>query len=455
MLDISSRQLGCASGRISRRDFVKVGALGASGLTLANWLKLKAHGKTTEGRATEGKAKSVIQLWMAGGPCHIDTWDPKPQAGQDYTGPYKKPIATNVDGIQIAQRMPMMAKQMDKYAILRGMTHPSNAHETGSYIMQTGTLPSADLVYPSMGAVVALKKSESGEYQGALPPFIAVTRPLGRFSEAGFLGSRYKAFATGGNPNSQGFSIGGLGAAGGKSTRTQDRRELLEAFDGFARRLENDLQVKEMDTHQQKAYNLILGEAKEAFDLSQEDDKVRDRYGRTTFGQSCLLARRLVEKEVPFITVNSGGWDTHKQHFEKMDKMLPDLDQGFSALLEDLDQRGLLQTTIVIWSGEFGRTPKVQWTPPWNGGRGHFARAFSAVVAGGGFTGGAVVGTTDQRGEKVTDRPVYPWDLSGSIYKLLGIDPTGQLPHPHGCVAHVTPIASGDVQSGGLLTEIM
>jgi len=435
---------------MGRRDFICLGALGISGLTLGDWLRMKAYGRTTE-----GKAKSVIQLWMGGGPCHLDTWDPKPGAGTDYCGPYRKPIPTNVKGIQIGRMMPRMAQQMDKCAVLRGMTHNSFAHETGTYLMQTGTLPSADLVYPSMGAVVALKKSTSAQYQGALPPLIAVTKPLGRISEAGFLGSRYKAFATGGDPNNKEFSIGGLGAGDDQSTRTQQRRSLVEAFDGLARQLDNDPRLTEMDGYQQKAYSLILGEAKQAFDVSKEDDQVRDRYGRTTFGQSCLLARRLVEKEVPFITVNWNGWDTHKKHFESMDKMLPVLDQGFSALLEDLAQRGLLETTIVTWYGEFGRTPKIQTEPPWNGGRGHFATAFSAVVAGGGFQGGMVVGVTDFKGERVRERPIYPWDLSASMYQLLGIDPAGLLPHPRGCVAHVTPVASGNVRSGGILTEIM
>ncbi len=449
MADSPTRRLDRGADRISRRDFVQVGTLGAAGLTLAGRLP-----GTARGDWTEGKAKSVIQLWMGGGPCHIDTWDPKPQAGPDYCGPYRKPIPTNVDGIRIGQMLPMMAQQMDKYAILRGMTHPSNAHETATYIMQTGTMPSADLVYPAVGAVVALKKGQSGQYQGALPPYIVVSNPLGRFSEAGFLGSASKAFATGGDPNRKGFSIGGL-SAGGKSSRTQQRRVLLTAFDGFARKLEDNPQLKQVDAYQKKAYSLILGDAKEAFNISRESDQVRDRYGRTTFGQSCLLARRLVEQDVPFVTINWGGWDTHKRHFETMAKKLPDLDRGFSALLEDLARRGLLETTIVTWFGEFGRTPKVQMQPPWNGGRGHFCNAFSAVVAGGGFQGGRVVGATDNRGEKVVDRPIYPWDLSASMYKLLGIDPAGRLPHPHGCVAYVTPVGSGAVQTGGLLTEIM
>ncbi len=448
MLNISFRRREGAT-RINRRDFVRVGALGASGLTLSQWFHAQAHA-----RPTEAKARSVIQIWLGGGPAHTDTFDPKPTSGPDYTGPYRKPIATNVDGIQIAQTMPLMAKQMDKYAILRGMTHPTNAHETATYIMQTGTLPSDDLVYPATGAVVALKKTESGAYKGALPPYMCVTRPLGRFSEAGFLGAAWKAYATGGDPNRKGFSMGGMSRGAG-DTRTEDRRELLDAFDGFAKRLDNVPDLQRMDEYQGKAYELILGDAKEAFEIDKEDDKLRERYGRTTFGQSCLLARRLVEKEVPFITINWGGWDTHKKHFERMEKYLPDLDQGFSALLEDLAQRGLLETTIVTWFGEFGRTPKIYNEPPWMGGRHHFCNAFSAVVAGGGFQGGKVVGATDPKGERVVERPIYPWDLSASMYKLLGIDPTGYLPHPHGCVAYVTPGAAGGVQSGGLLTEIM
>jgi hypothetical protein len=219
--------------------------------------------------------------------------------------------------------------------------------------------------------------------------------------------------------------------------------------------MDQDREFQTMGAFQDQAYGLILGDAKKAFDISQEKDELRDRYGRHRFGQSCLLARRLVENGVPFVMVNFGGWDTHKQHFERMEKLLPQLDSGFSALLDDLSQRGLLDSTIVVWYGEFSGTPKIAKEPPWNGGRHHFADVFSGVVAGGGFQGGKVVGASDARGEKVKERPVYPWDLTASIYQLLGIDPAGRLPHPHGCVAYVSPIASGEVQSGGLLTEIM
>jgi hypothetical protein len=447
MMDIWGTRCGW-TGQVGRRDFLRVGALGMLGLTLADWFRLSAFGQVSGDTA---KARSVIQLWMGGGPSHLDTFDPKPGAGEEYCGPYKKPVPTNVPDISLCEMLPMMAKQADKLAILRGMTHPANGHETATYIMQTGTLPSGDLVYPAVGAVVALKKGHEAGHEGALPPYVTITNPLGRFSETGFLGSTYSPFATGGDPNAKDFRVGGLGSSTSEQ-RLESRRSLLQAVDSFARDREQEGELRKMDAYQEKAFGMILGDAKKAFDLSQEDEQLRDRYGRNRFGQSCLLARRLVEKGVLFITVNWGGWDTHKEHFERMNEMLPMLDRGFSALLEDLSQRGLLESTIVLWGGEFGRTPKILYEPPWNGGRGHYATAFSCAVAGGGFKGGRVVGATDFRGERVRERPIYPWDLAASMYQLLGIDPAGELPHPHGCVAHVVP-ARG--QSGGLLTEIM
>jgi uncharacterized protein (DUF1501 family) len=210
-----------------------------------------------------------------------------------------------------------------------------------------------------------------------------------------------------------------------------------------------------MDQAEDQAYELILGDAGKVFDLSQEKDEVRDQYGRNTFGQSCLAARRLVERGVPYITINYPGWDTHRQHFPIMRQKLPQMDKGMAALLQDLSQRGLLDSTIVWWTGEFGRTPKVLWEAPWNGGRGHYGQVFSAVLAGGGFQGGHLVGASDARGEEVKDRPVYPCDVLGSIYALLGIDPDGKLPNPQGLDAHVTPTAADGVKMGGRLKEIM
>jgi hypothetical protein len=237
--------------------------------------------------------------------------------------------------------------------------------------------------------------------------------------------------------------------------RIGERRSLLKAVDALASQADRQNAYRDLDELQQKAYGMILGDARKAFDLSQEKDAVRERYGRNHFGQSCLLARRLVEAGVPFITVNSGGWDTHKDNFPAMRRLLPVQDQAMSALFEDLAQRGLLSSTIVTWYGEFGRSPRVANESPWFGGRHHWGAAFSAVVGGGGFKGGQVIGSTDARGENVRDRPVYPWDLSASCYKLLGIDPQGRLPHPQGCVAYVSPIASGTLPTGGLLTEVM
>jgi hypothetical protein len=427
----------------TRRGFVRVGAASLIGLDLAGWFRLKA------GATPAPTAKSVIQLWMAGGPTQTDTFDPKPNAGEDFTGPLRRPIATNVAGMQVSELLPMLAKQADKFTIVRSMTHGNNGHETAAYIMQTCSMPTADLVYPAVGAIVALKKAE----QTTLPPYITLTNPLGRFTEFGFLGSGAKTFAPGGDPNNANFRVQGIVPPKGMTEqRINERRSLLKSVDALASQADKQDVYREMDEFQQKAYGMILGDARKAFDLAQEKDAVRERYGRNQFGQSCLLARRLVEAGVPFITVNNGGWDTHKDNFPAMRKMLPIQDQAMSALFEDLAQRGLLSSTIVTWYGEFGRTPRVANEAPWFGGRHHWGAAFSAVIAGGGFKGGQVLGSTDARGENVRDRPVYPWDLSASCYKLLGIDPQGRLPHPQGCVAYVVP---GTGQSGGLLTEVM
>lgn len=449
MLDVQGRKVTHAGQGVSRRDFVRVGALGAMGLTLADMFRMKAQGSTQE-----PKAKSVIQLWMGGGPAHTDTWDPKPDSGEDYCGPLKHPIETNVPGMRISESLPLLAKQADKYSIIRSMTHGSYGHEIGTYIMQTGTMPS-ELVYPSMGAVLAHKRDEAG-YQGSLPPYMTLTYPLGRFSEAGFLGTNYKTFVTGGDPNAASLNVQGLTNPGGvTSERLKDRATLLKSVDSLAREMEDNKSFEAMDSYQEKAYGLLLGDAKNAFNMSEETDALREKYGRHHFGQSCLLARRLVQRGVPFITIHSGGWDTHRDNFGAMKNLLPPLDQGFSALLEDLAEKGLLDSTIVTWFGEFGRTPKIAPEAPWDGGRHHWGPVMSAVVAGGGFKGGVVVGSTDAKGEQPQDRPVYPWDLTASMYTLLGIDPKSTLPHPHGCVAHVTPVGSGNLQSGGLLKEIM
>jgi len=441
-------------GSMPRRELLRRGLFGAAGLWLAG--RPAPGAAAVPAAAGTAKAKAVIQIWMWGGPCHIDTFDPKPDAGRDYCGDLDKAIETNVGGVRVNENLPILAKQAHRYSIIRSMTHGVNAHETASYIVQTGRKSGDGLVYPCVGAVVARFKGYDAGYKGLIPPYVVLTKPQGRFSEAGFMGSRYKPFATGGDPGSKTrFVVEGVVAEGITEERQRARRELLHTMDLLGAAAPQDPRVEAMGRTEKEAYDLILGNAGKVFDLAEEKDDLRDRYGRSTFGQSCLMARRLVESGVPYVTINYNGWDTHKQHFPSMRRMLPDLDKGFGTLLDDLAQRGLLDSTIVWWGGEFGRTPKVQWEPPWNGGRNHFGRVFSVVVAGGGFKGGQVVGATDKTGETVKDRPVYPWDLTSTMYNLLGIDPGATLPHPQNRVVHVAPSAAEKYESGGPLTEIV
>ena len=477
---------------ISRRNMLKGGLLGAAGLCLSNNAALRALAAAaqTQTPPPRAKAKSVIQIWLAGGPPHLDTFDPKPGAGSDYCGPFSTPIETNVRGIKICELLPLLAKQADKYSIIRGMTHGSDAHETATYMMQTGRAPGGRLVFPCYGAVVSLFKGHGGGYQGQLPPYIALTEPLGRFDEAGFLGTRYRPFATGGDPAQDRFIVEGIVAEGISRERQLGRRDLLGKLDTLGDGLPGTPALKAFARSRDQAYDMIVGDGAKIFDLSTENEALRDRYGsgattqtpqqasgkapatqqapgkapatqrqaatgrRTTFGQCCLVARRLVESGVPFVTIKSPGWDTHKDHFNEMRRKLRELDQGLATLLQDLSERGLLESTIVWCGGEFGRTPRVLTEAPWNGGRGHWGKAFSVIVAGGGFKGGQVVGATDAKGEEVKDRPVYPADLIGSVYGLLGIAPDARLPNPEGMDIRATPAPAENVPSNGLLREI-
>ena len=435
---------------MSRRAALGRTLAGAAGLALTGALPFRARSE-----APVARARAVIQIWMWGGPAHLDTFDPKPAAGPEYCGPLTQPIPTNAEGIVIGELLPLLAKQADKYSIIRSLTHGVNAHETAAYLVQTGRPPGGRDVFPSVGAVVSRFKGYDAGYRGLIPPYIVLTEPQGRFSEAGFLGGRYKPFATGGDPAQARFVVEGVVAPGISDARQRRRRELLHELDTLGQALPESPSVTALRRGEDQAYDLILGDAGKVFDLAQESDELRERYGRNTFGQSCLLARRLVERGVPYLTINYKGWDTHKQHFQTMRRKLPELDRGMATLLQDLADRGLLASTIVWWGGEFGRTPRVQNEAPWNGGRGHYGKVFSAVVAGGGFKGGQVVGASDARGEEVAERPVHPADVIGSIYELLGIDPDGALPHPEGRVVRLTPTAAEGVALGGRLKEIM
>lgn len=393
-------------------------------------------------------AKSVIEIWVWGGPSHLETFDPKPQAPVDYANGLKA-IPTNVDGIFISEWLPKLAKQADKYSIIRSMTHPHNGHETATYLMQTGREPGGGKVFPAIGAVMAMFKSK--EYTGDLSPYIILTVPKGRFSEMGFLSEKYAPLVTGGNPNAVKFIVDGVIPPGDLTpTEMQKRFERGAAFDTFGRAFTNNATTHTYDQSSEMARRIIFGDAAAAFDLSQESPAMRDRYGRNPFAQSCLVARRLVQRGVPYITLNAQGWDSHKKHFETMQQRTAEMDQAFAALLADLSEQGLLDTTLVWWTGEFGRTPMIQREAPWFGGRNHYSKCFNAVVAGGGFKGGQVVGASDETASNVVKRPVAPQDLLGSIYELAGIDPDAKMPNPRNFDVTVLPPES----PAGRLREI-
>lgn len=436
---------------LSRREALRRSVFGSAGLLLCEPFALRA-GEALP--SSGGKAKSVIQIWLWGGPCHIDTFDPKPEAGHDYCGALDATVETNVSGIRIGQLLPDLAKQADKYSLIRSMTHGNNGHETAAYLVQTGRTSERD-VFPGLGAVVSYFKGYEAGYTGLVPPYVVLTQPQGRFSEAGFLGPRYKPYATGGDPNAKVFAVEGIVAPGIAEERQRGRRRLLGRLNTLGGALPGNATLQTVVDSETQAYELILGDAGKLFDLGREKDEIRDLYGRNTFGQSCLMARRLVEKGVPYITINYQGWDTHKQHFQIMNRKLPELDKGLAALLADLDGRGLLESTVVWCTGEFGRTPKIANESPWNGGRHHYGKVFSCLIAGGGFSGGQVVGSSDARGEEVADRPVYPADVIGSIYGQLGIPADAPLPHPLGTPTKVVPDKSEGVPTAGLLAELV
>lgn len=459
--------------QLSRRDAVRLGLCGAAGAVAASGLSPQLHAaqaqQTPEAKAAEEKAardaaarnkprkgqtKSVIQIFLWGGMSHTDTWDPKPAAGYDYQGEFDKIINSNVPGINLGALFPKLSQQADQFSLIRGMTHGNNGHETAAYLMQTGHQPGGRLAYPSIGAIFTYFKKD--EYKGLLPPYIVMLEAAGRFSEEGFLGPAYKPFATGGDPNAPRFEVHGIVNRGIDDPRQKARRELVDKVNLLGYGLAEVPEMASTEEARQKAYGLILGKGREVFNLDNEPSELRDRYGRNTFGQECLAARRMVEAGVPYITISfPGGWDTHGNHFPTMKNQCPMLDQGLAALLADLKAHGLLETTLVWCTGEFGRTPKVSWEPPWNGGRHHFGDVFTVLVAGGGFQGGRFVGASDDKGEKVKDRPVYPADLLGTMYLLAGIDPTAKLPHPWGLDAYVLDTDNEGMKSAGLLEELM
>lgn len=425
---------------MDRREFLKrcltLGAFGAA----ARFCPAFAGLEVPKAAKMSKTAKTVIELWIWGGPCHLESFDPKPKAGRDYNGDHGM-IPTNVDGICVSEYLPELAKIADKYSIIRSMTHPFAGHETATYLMQTGRKPGGGITYPAIGALLAMMNGGNVQYH--LPPYVALSTNKGRFAECGFLGDRYAPFATGGNPAAAKFIVDGYTPAGGVSREDLEKRfGLLKDLDSFGFEMKGHPELDEFDKTGEEAKTVLFGKASEIFDLTKEPEAVRKRYGMNKFGQSCLCARRLVQAGVPYITINASGWDTHKRHFETLTRIAPEMDRAVATLISDLHELGLLDQTLIWWTGEFGRTPKVDWDPPWQGGRNHYSKCFSAMVAGGGFAGGKVIGASDDRGEHVTARPVSPVDLLGSIYERCGINPSAMFPaNPIGLKAPILPDA--------------
>lgn len=421
---------------LSRREFVQVGLSSVLGLTWADLLRVQAE------NAGFGPARSVIFLWLWGGPAQLDTWDPKPNAPLDFRGPFAS-IPSRVAGTRIGELFPQIADIADKFAILRSLHTSSNDHGVAGTVGLTGSIQgsvnlggqaASGAVRPAVGAVVARAR----RHDGSLPPFLVLGGRLHQGKRAitgeggGTLGALYDPFRVEFDP-AAGFRIPALQLPRELTPeRLTDRQRLLDAVAQTQRQAERATSSRSIDDYRAQALSMLTApDSLRLFDLSRERPQTLDRYGRTRFGQSCLLARRLVEHGVPFVQVNwsdhveaeedsgDGGWDHHYRNFQIMqDRHAPWLDQAYTALIRDLDERGLLSTTLVVAVGEFGRTPRVND----KAGRDHWEHCYSALVAGAGVRGGRVVGSSDARAERPHDRPVTPLDLAATIFHTVGIN---------------------------------
>jgi Protein of unknown function (DUF1501) len=395
-----------------RRAFLKVGSLSVFGsLAWGEALAMRARAATNTGDI------SVIHILLSGGMSHMDTLDMKPDARSQFRGIFN-PISTSVPGIQICEHLPLMARQADKWTIIRSMTHKNAVHEKASYLVMSGHEPIATVHHPSLGAVIVKEKGPRNE----LPPYVSIPGMTGLWEGAGAIPAKYAPFETG-EPNKPGFTVRDIKLPMGVDWARMERRtSLLTAIDAEFKRYDASGAFDTVDSYYQTAYDLIRSpRAKKAFAIQEEPESLGDRYGRTSLGQGALLARRLVENGVRFVTVSNGyyKWDHHAKVFENLaDRYLPELDRAFSALIEDLHQRGLLDSTLVIMTGEFGRTPEINV----NAGRDHWPNVFSLVIAGAGVPGGQVWGSSDADGMNVKDNPVEVPDLVTTIYAKVGVD---------------------------------
>jgi hypothetical protein len=425
---------------LKRRDFLHAGALSFLGLTLSDLLGLKALGAVNP-----NKDINCIMLFLVGGPSQLDTWDMKPNAPAEIRGPYK-PIRTNADGIEICEVFPRMARNADKFSLVRSVYHTAAAvHDTGHQMMQTGRLFGGGIDYPHFGSVLGyLKKS-----RGDVPPHVLLPRPIGdtggnmpHGQTAGFLGKTYDPFALNADPSSPDFKVPDLAPPDYISTiRADRRRSLRQMVDSSVKGFESSADARLLDSTFDQAYTLMSSaRAREAFDFAREPDAVKEKYGRNRFGLSCLLARRLIEAGVRFVTVNMFEtvfneitWDIHgSKPFSPIvcyrDLVGPMFDNAYSSLLEELHESGLLDTTLVLAMGEFGRTPKINPA----GGRDHWPQCWTVLFAGGGIKGGRVVGSSDEIGAYPKDKPTNPAGVAATVYQALGIDLGLELPGPQG-----------------------
>jgi len=403
--------------RVTRRDLLRVGSLGALGITLPRFLELSARARAVQTK----REVSCILLWLQGGISHIDSFDPKPQAPQEIRGEFGA-IATNVPGIMLCEHLPKLAQHQDKYSILRSLNPRNGSHGVADAYMLTGHPFNRALTFPAFGAVVA---KEEGD-RNAMPPYVQLGNSIDQKyggGMAGFLGDQYNPFVLPGDASNPNYSVRDVVLPGGIDRgRFERRMKVLDAVDTWQRGMENEsgsASLQAAGTFYEKAYNLVTApHAKKAFDIHAEDPRLRDRYGRNSLGQACVLARRLIEGGVRFVTVTDGGWDTHTDNFKAMKtRLLPRLDGAVSGLLQDLSDRGMLEQTLVVVLSDFGRTPKVNPSA----GRDHWSTASVALLAGGGMRPAVAVGQTDALAEQPIEAPYYTEDVAATIYHCLGI----------------------------------
>lgn len=432
----------CSDNVLSRRNLLTVGALTGLGLTFTDFLKIQsAQADQKDYQSKEGTAKSVIFIFLPGGMAHQETFDPKPYAPLEYRGPLGN-IATSITGVRFSELLPHSAKIADKLCICPSMTHGEAAHERGTHNMFTGYRPSPALQYPSMGSVVA---HEFGP-RNNLPPYVFVPNQPNTYAGTGYLSSSFAGFSLGSDPAEQNFQVRDLQLPGGvDEQRFGRRRSMLDAVNQHFVMKEKADALDAVDTFYQRAYSMLSSEkAREAFDINKEDPGLRDRYGRNQAGSRMLLARRLVEAGVRFVSLTYGGWDHHINIEGAMRGQLPPLDQGFATLISDLDERGLLDSTMVCLCSEFGRTPKINQT----GGRDHWPKVFTTVMAGGGLKKGIVYGSSNSTASEPEDNPLTVEDWATTIYDRMGI------------VADKELMAPGDrpieiVDGGKVITDII